>query len=157
MKTLTIVDGDIFTDPATGSWVYVDNINKGAQDVARHLLCEFDAFFDEGNELITLTVDATAFGLSESIASQFIYAAMNRLIMKQRLSEDGERILKVNQLRTRVVGLSTIVFMVEVLFTSGDIQSVTDSIILKPVQLNQLLNPSTLISPTLTGNGISNP
>lgn len=154
MKTLEIADGDINVDAPTGSWTYVSGINKGAQDAARHLLSEFDEFFNEGNELITLTVDAAAFGVSDTLVTQFIYAAMNRLIIKQRFSEDEERILKVNQLRTRTIGLSTIVFMVELLFTSGDIASVTDVVKLKPVKLNHIFNANNLVENTPRGDGI---
>lgn len=142
MKTLQVSNGDLFVNEAVGGLVYVEGLGKGNQDVARHLLCALNTYFNEGNELLNLMFDGGG-QFSDALASQYIYECINRLIVKQRTSGADQMVLKVNQVRTRVIGLSTLVFLVEVLFNDGTTVSVVDYLTQTPVELNQLLPPGT--------------
>jgi hypothetical protein len=147
MKTLYVSNGDLDIPRNTGSLQYIDGINKAAQDVARHLLCEFSEFFQEGNELLELQIDPGSAGYMEGLVTQLISECINRLIAKQRNLDDDQRIVKINQIKTRLVGLTTVVFMVEVLFQDGQVASVINSISVKETQLNHLasVDASTLL------------
>lgn len=145
MKTIRIVNGDIFIDEGTGGLELLEGIEKGSQDVARHLLCELNTTFNEGNELLNLTFDGGAMSFSEALAQQFLYESMSRLILKQRNANSPDRITRVNQIKTRTVGLSTLVFLVEVLFSNGQTASVVDQFSARPVQLDQLLPASATV------------
>lgn len=144
-RTLRIVDGDIAILENLGIPELVEGIEKGAQDVARHLLSEFDDFFDEGNELLTSVLDGASLGFSEGIVTQFLYEAMSRLIIKQRNSNTPNRIIKTNQIKVRVIDLTTVVFLIEVLFETGETVSVVDQFSARQVQLNHLINPGGLL------------
>lgn len=145
MKTLRIVDGDFGQISGTGILGTVDDIEKGAQDVARALLCEFSAFFYEGNELLTNAI-GTPGSVSESMAVTQITEAINRLIAKQKILDGQGRLVRVLQVRTRIVGLTTLVFLAEVLFANGETASVVNTINLKPTSLNQVGGIDTLLS-----------
>lgn len=146
MKTVKISNGDVSVTDSGGELTYVDSIQKGSQDVARHILCEFTSFFQEGNELINFSTSSTPNFMTESLVTQFITESINRLIVKQQISDGEDRILKVNQVKTRVVGLTTVVFMVEVLFASGDNSSIISKIDLKPLALNHLVSPDNFVT-----------
>jgi len=137
MKTLRISDGDMVSGSGTGVLETVDDIEKGSQDVARHLLCVFNSFFFEGNELLT-TALGTPGSVSESMAVTQITEAINRLIAKQNTTDGQGMIVRVLQVRTRIVGLTTLVFLAEILFASGEVASVVNTINLKPTSLRQV-------------------
>lgn len=144
MRTLQISNGDIkISDEGTTNFVTFEN--KSAQDVAHALLTEFRSFFAEGNQLLNLALSQEAFGLSESLVTQYLSEAINRLIAKQQAAGMDSRILSILDLRTRVVGLTTVVFYVEVLVDNGSSVSVTDVLSLEQTQLNHILNTSSLI------------
>lgn len=146
MKTLMISNGDLDIDTNRGQPNTIDGINKGSQDVARHLLSEYDSTFQEGNELLTLQLNGTSFGYSNSLVVQFLSECINRLIVIQRKSNATERIIKINQIRTSMSGQSTLVFMVEVLFQNGQVSAVVDQLNIKPTKLDQLLSPDAFLS-----------
>ena len=141
MKTILISNGDYDVPRNTGTLQWVDGINKSAQDVAGSLLGRFNDFFQEGNELLDMQIDPGSANFMEGLVTQKLSEAINRLIAKQRNTSDNQRIVKVNQIKTRVVGLTTVVFLVEVLFFDGKLASVVESINLKQTQLNHLLPP----------------
>lgn len=146
MKTVQISNGDFNVTDGSGSLVYIDGIAKGSQDVGRAVLTEFSSFFQEGCELITMAAGSTPTFMTEGLVTQFLTEAVNRIIVKQQTSEGDDRILKVNQVKTRVVGLSTVVFMLEVLFASGDSSSIISKISLKPLALDHLLSPDNFVT-----------
>ena len=145
MTTIKISDGDIAINEDTGIVETVSDIEEAAQNVARHILSEYNSFFDEGNELINYSFQNSPNNLTDMLVDQYITEAINRLIIKQQELNTVSRILKINQIKTRVVGLSTVVFLVEVLFESGDIINVVDRINVKPTSLNHLLDPSAFL------------
>jgi hypothetical protein len=138
MKTLQVANGDLYVDEAIGDLVYIEGLSKGNQDVARHLLCALNTYFNEGDELLNLLFDGGA-EFSDALASQYIYECINRLIVKQRNSGADQMVLKVQQVLTRTIGLSTLVFLVECLFNDGSTIAVVDTITQTPVALNQML------------------
>lgn len=146
MANIKIVDGDIFVDRSHGVLEKVTGIEEGAQNVARHLLSEFSVFFQEGNQLLNYATTNRTSGLTEALANQFITEAINRLIVIQRIADVEDRVIKINQIRTRLIGLSTLVFMVEVMFESGEVASVTDQVSARPISMNHLVNPDAFLS-----------
>jgi hypothetical protein len=140
MKTLLIVDGDITFSEATGLQTLVDGPNKGAQDVAETLLSEYSSDWSEGNELLSLASNLAGAGLNETLAYQYLYEAVTRLITSQRISNLDEKIIKIVDIRTKTVGLSYMVFLVKVLFDNGQVLSVVDKVVIKPVSLNHIGN-----------------
>ena len=145
MKTLRIVDGYLYINPALGQPVYVSGPEKGGQDVARHLLCEFVVQFQEGNQLMNIIDGPYSTVLTDVLANTFLSEAINRLITIESSSIDGERITSIRRLLTRNIGISALVFYLEVRFMNGTTVPVTNFINLKPTQLNQLLNADSLI------------
>lgn len=139
-KTLKISNGDFDVDERTGVVNTVSGINKGAQDTARHLLSEFSSFFQEGNEVINFTLKSPSITFSDSLAAQFISESMSRMITKQRNSLLDERVIRVNQLRTQLVGLTTLAFLVEVLFSDGQTAAIAEA-----VQLDHIVEPDALV------------
>jgi hypothetical protein len=142
MTTVRIVNGDLSVDIDRGTIETIDGLEEASQSVARHILTEFTSFFDEGNELLTFSFGSAPKNLSDILATQFITEAINRLIMKQRDVEAAERIVRVQQIKTQLVGLSTLVFLVEVLFESSQTLTVVDQVKLRPVQLNHTADMS---------------
>lgn len=141
--TLKVSNGDLDVDENRGVINTVTSVEKAGQDVARHLLSEFDAFFQEGNQLIedgTGSVDTDVL-LNEILVNQFISEAINRLSIKQQVANESERIIRVNQITTRRVGLTTLAFMVEVLFSGGQTATVVDTVDIKATQLDHIVNP----------------
>ena len=141
-----ITDGDIDMSEATGQWNVVADVAKSAQDMARELLIEYNAYFSEGNELLDMAGSSDSYGLTESLVYQYLYECITRLISRQRSSNFDERILSIQNIRVEVVGSSTAIFMVEVLYTSGETVTVVEAISRKPTSLNQqAVNPAELI------------
>jgi hypothetical protein len=139
--TLQVTNGDLFVNESIGNLVYIQGLGKGNQDVARHLLCALNTYFNEGDELVNLTFNGPG-GFTEALATQYIYECINRLIVKQRTAGLDQMVLKVTQVRTRVIGLSTLVFLVEALFNDGSTIAVVDTLTQTPVELDQLLPPA---------------
>ena len=144
MKTIKISNGDIEITPE-GTTGYVEGENKSSQDIARALLCTYSPYYSEGNQLLDLAISGQPFGLSESLVTQYIAEAINRLISKQQAEGQDTRILSILDLRTRVVDLSTAVFYVECLCDNGQVAAVTNFISLEQTQLNQILNPNAIL------------
>lgn len=142
MTTVRITNGDLSVDNDRGQLETITGFEEASQNVARHVLTEYSNFFDEGNELITYSFGASPKNLTEILVTQFLTEAINRLIIKQRLSEATERIVKVQQVKTRLVGLSTLVFLVEVLFESNESLTIVDQVNIRPVELFHLTDPS---------------
>lgn len=143
--TLKISNGDLVIDSNSGQVATIEGYDKGSQDVARHLLTEYNAFFDEGNELIGLGLDASVIGLTEALAVQFLMSCLTRLVIKQQLANDEQRIVKVTNIKTRKVDLTTIVFLVDVLFEDGTTTQVIDVLNMAPTELNQLISGDSLL------------
>ena len=142
-KTLKMVDGDISFN-FNGVAETVTGIEKSGQDAGYELLKDFNAFFNEGNELLSLTPDNSAFGITNTIATQYIYECMTRLIVKQQSYD--ERIIKIQDIKTQMSGLTTMVFLVELLFSSGTTISVVDKVTLKPTSLGHIFNLNGILS-----------
>jgi hypothetical protein len=145
MTTVQISNGDIFVNDDNGRLGYLDGIEEASQSVARHILSEYNSFFDEGNELITFSFGGSFGTLTDSLVDQYLTEAVNRLIIKQQQAGLQSRILKVNQIKTRLVGMSTVVFLIEVLFDDGQTVSVVDKVNIKPTALDHILDPSAFI------------
>jgi hypothetical protein len=120
-------------------------MEEGAQNVARALLIEYNSFFDEGNELINFTNNGASAFMTDILVQQFVTEAVNRLIIKQKDADIDGKIYQINQCKTRIVGLSTLVFLIETLFYSGETITVVDQVKTQPTKLDHLLNPSSLI------------
>jgi hypothetical protein len=146
MRTLRVVNGDFSVNPGTGKIAYVDKIEKASQDVARHIMSEFDLFFQEGNELIN-----TRNPLTEPLVVQYLTESVNRLIIKQQVADAENRIIKVNKILVDLVGLTTLVFLVEVLYSDGGLASVVDTINMKKTELNHRLDPNTFLEGDIGG------
>lgn len=146
MTTIRIDNGDLFVDENRGVLLKINSLEEGSQNVARHILSEYNGFFDEGNELINFTLGSSPSGLTDALVSQFVTEAVNRLIIKQRETELEDQIIKVNQIKTQIVGLSTLVFMIEVLFESGVSISVVDQVALRPAALDHINNPNSFLT-----------
>jgi len=146
LTTIRIDNGDIAVDENRGTLLTVSSLEEGAQNVARHILSEFDSFFDEGNELINFTLGSSPVGLTDGLVNQFITESINRLIIKQRESGLEDQIVKVNQIKTEIVGLSTLVFLVEVLFESGQSINVIDQVLLRPIALDHINNTNSFLT-----------
>ena len=96
--------------------------------------------------LLNFAAGSSPVTLTDALVSQFISEAINRLIVKQRNIDTSDRVLRVNQVKTRLVQLTTIVFFVEVLFESGEVASVVDQVKVRPVALNHLAQPDALLT-----------
>jgi hypothetical protein len=103
-------------------------------------LCEYNSHFNWGDELLGLLYNGSGI-FSQAIVAQYIYACLNRLIVIQQTSGADQKVIQVTQVQTRVVGLSTVVFLVEVLFDTGQTTTIVDVLGQRPVELNQLLSP----------------
>ena len=145
MTTVRIVNGDLAVDESKGILETVTGFEEASQSVARHILTEFSSFFDEGNELINFSLGASPKTFTDILVNQFLTEAVNRLIMKQREVEATERIVRVQQVKTQLIGLSTLVFLIEVLFESNENLTIVDQVKLRPVQLNHILDSNGIL------------
>jgi hypothetical protein len=144
MQTLLVQDGDVVIDPATGLQLLVADSSKANQDVAEELLTEYNAYFDVGNELLSLASNYSSTGLSTALAYQYLYDCVNRLITSQKINNLDQQIIKILEIQTQLVGLSTLVFLVQVLFDDGGIVSVVDKVQMQ-TSLNQTINLNGLV------------
>lgn len=144
MATVRIDDGDLAVD-ANGVLITVTGIEEGAQSVARHILSEYNSFFDEGNELIAFAFGASTTTLTDALVDQYLTEAVNRLVVIQQDSGATDRIIKVSQVKTRLVSLTTLVFLIECLFESGEEITVVDQVSIKPAKLDHLIDPSSIL------------
>jgi len=146
MTTLRIANGDIGVDEDRGTLLTVTSIEEGAQNVARHLLSEYSSFWDEGNEILNYAFGGVPGGFTELVVDNFLTEAVNRLIIKQRNSDTGNRIIKVIQVKTSIASLTSIVFLIEVLFESDETISVVDVLNAKPTELGHTFNPGAAVT-----------
>lgn len=137
LKTLKVSNGDLVIDGGTGGLLYVDNINKASQDVARAILIEYNSFFNEGNELINISGKKVQ-GLSELTVRSYLFDAIDRLILQEEGTNSTDRVVAVNTINTKIVGSSTVVFYIDVLFASGTRKSIVQGIDLKATELYQV-------------------
>lgn len=145
MTTVRIVNGDLSVNEDRGTLETISGLEEASQSVARHILTEFSSFWDEGNELITFAFGASPKNLTDILVTQYLTEAVNRLIMKQREANANERIVRVQQVKTEIIGLSTLVFLIEVLFESGQSITIVDQVKIRPVELNHIVNTSSLL------------
>ena len=146
MTTLKVSDGDLFINDY-GRIEYITEMEEASQNVARAILTNYDSFFDEGNELLNFASGgSSAPFLNEMLIQQFLTESINRLIIKQRDIEISGKILQVNQIKTRIVGMTTLVFLVEVMFVDGTINNIVGQAKIKPTKLDHIVNPSSLIN-----------
>jgi hypothetical protein len=143
-KTVQISNGDLNIN-SQGIVNTVNSINKAAQDVARHVLTDFSETFSEGSELNTLEDANNTF--TESLIQQYLYEAVNRLIVKQDLNSDSDdNIVRVEDIKVRRVGLTTAVFYLEVLHESGEVVTLVDTVgQIKQTQLDHLFDVSGVV------------
>lgn len=141
MKTLQISDGDLVPNRNTGILATVTDTAKAGQDAATAILCEFNSYFQRGNELLTSGIGYVS-SLNGAMVSQYITEAINRTMAVQSVNGFDDRIVSIRQIKTQLVGLSTIVFFVEIEHSTGTNVSVVDMINQKPTSLNQLLDLS---------------
>ena len=143
-KTIKIANGDIDIN-SQGILRTVNNINKAAQDVARHVLTDFSETFSEGSELRTLQDANNSF--TDTLIQQYLYEAVNRLIVKQDLNTDrDDTIVRVEDIKVRRVGLTTAVFYMEVLHESGEVVTITDVVgNIQETQLDHLFDASGVV------------
>ena len=141
-----ISNGDLSIN-TYGQIDYVTDIEEASQNVARAILINYNSFFDEGNELLNFASGGSSSSfLNEMLIQQFLTESINRLIIKQRDTLIGGKIIQVNQIKTRMVGMTTLVFLVEVMFGNGTVNSIVGQANIVPTQLNQIINPATLIN-----------
>jgi len=141
-----ISNGDLSIN-SYGQIDYVTDIEEASQNVARAILINYNSFFDEGNELLNFASGGSSSSfLNEMLIQQFLTESINRLIIKQRDTLIGGKIIQVNQIKTRMVGMTTLVFLVEVMFGNGTVNSIVGQANIVPTQLNQIINPATLIN-----------
>lgn len=147
MTTLRVANGDLAIN-TYGRCDYITDLEEASQNVGRAILINYDSFFDEGNELLNFVSGASSsVNLNELLVQQYLTESVNRLILKQRDIElGGGKIIQVNQIKTRMVGMTTLVFLVDVLFANGTTSSIIGQSELQPTQLNHILNPSSLIT-----------
>jgi len=146
LTTLMISNGDLSIN-SYGQIDYVTDIEEASQNVARAILINYNSFFDEGNELLNFASGGSSSSfLNEMLIQQFLTESINRLIIKQRDTLIGGKIIQVNQIKTRMVGMTTLVFLVEVMFGNGTVNSIVGQANIVPTQLNQIINPATLIN-----------
>jgi hypothetical protein len=146
MTTLRVSNGDLVPSIGTGILETVTDLEEGAQNVARALLLEYNSFYDEGNEFLNFISGSVTPFMTDSLVQQFITEAINRLIIKQRDIEIESKILQVNQIKTRMVGWTTLVFLVEVLIANGQTLTVVDQARIQPTKLDHILNSGSLIT-----------
>lgn len=137
MKTLQVSNGDLVVNSGTGSLEYIDGVNKSSQDTARAVLIEYNTFFNEGNELINISGGKIQ-SLSEVNVRNYLYDAIDRLIMQGEGSASDSKIIAINTINTKLIGASTVVFYIEVLFASGVSNSIVQGIDLKAAELYQV-------------------
>lgn len=145
MTTIRVSNGDFVPAEGTGVLETVSGMEEGSQNVARALLIEYNTFMDEGNELINFTNNGASTFMTDILVQQFVTEAVNRLIIKQKDSEIDGKIYQINQCKTRVVGLSTLVFLIETLFYNGDTVTVVDQMRIQPTKLDHILSSGSLI------------
>jgi hypothetical protein len=146
MTTLRISNGDMVPSNGTGIIETVTSTEEGAQNIARSLLLEYNSFYDEGNEFLNFISGSVTPFMTDALVQQFLTEAINRLIIKQRDTEIEGKILQVNQIKTRLVGWTTLVFLVEVLFANGQTVTIVDKAKIQPTKLDHILNSGSLIT-----------
>ena len=140
-----VSNGDLSIN-SYGQLDYLNSIEEASQNVAKCILTEYDSYFDEGDELLTFVAGGSSTSvLNEMLVQQFLTESINRLIIKQRDLEIGGKIIQVNQIKTRMVGMTTLVFLVEVMFANGQVNNIVGQAKLRTTQLDHIVNPSSLI------------
>jgi len=144
---MRVANGDLEIN-SYGRPDYITDLEEASQNVGRAVLIQYDSFFDEGNELLNfVSGGSSSSNFNELLIQQFLTESVNRLILKQRdVDIGGGKIIQVTQVKTRMVGMTTLVFLVEVLFANGTTSSIVGQSQVQPTQLNQILNPSSLIT-----------
>ena len=146
MTTIKVSNGD-FTTNSYGQNEYITDLGEAAQNVARSVLTEYDSYFDEGNELLQFVTGGSDPIVTEILTQQFITESINRLIIKQRdVDIGGGKIIEVNQVKTRMVGMTTLVFLAEVMFVNGAVKTIVGQSNIQPTKLDHILNTSSLIT-----------
>ena len=147
MTTVKVANGDLYIN-SYGRPEYINNLEEASQNIGRAVLIEYDSYFDEGNELLTFVSGvSSSTTINELLSQQYLTESVNRLILKQRdIDIGGGKIIQVNQIKTRMVGMTTLVFLIDVLFSDGTTSSVVGQSQLMPTQLDHILNPSSLIN-----------
>lgn len=146
MTTIKVSDGD-FTINTYGRNDYISGVGEAAQNVARSILIEYNSFFDEGNEFLNYASGGSSVVYAnEMLVQQFLTESINRLIIKQRDAQNDGKIIQVNQIKTRMVGMTTLIFLAEVMFLDGTVTSVVGQSSIQPTKLDHIINSSSLIT-----------
>ena len=147
MTTVKVSNGDLDIN-SYGRPSYITDLEEASQNVGRAVLIEYNSFFDEGNELLTfVSGGSSSSDLNEMLVQQYLTESINRVILKQRDIElGGGKIIQVNDVQTRMVGMTTLVFLIDVLFSNGTTSSIIGQSQLQPTRLDHILNPSSLIT-----------
>lgn len=145
MKTLKVANGDIVISESQGQPTYVEGLEKAGQDVAGEILTSFSADWQEGNEVLTAGIGKVSAN-NEAQVEQYLSEAINRLIVRSNVAQLDEKVVDIRQVKTRTIGLTTIVFFAEVEYSSGQLISVVDQFNIQPTELNHLLSPDTMVA-----------
>jgi hypothetical protein len=137
MKTIQISNGDIDVDPNTGQWNTVDDLAKDGQDVARALLCEYNGYWQEGNEFYEKGLGQVVTD-PVGLISTFLSEAVNRLIIKVSTNPDEAKISAIRQLIVDKVNNTDFVFFLEVERTDSRRVGVVER--LSATKLDHLIN-----------------
>jgi len=136
MKTLKIVDGKLSRDE-NGVLEVVDGAQKASQDVANSILTSYSTFFDTGSTLDDLDVSSD---VAEVAIERSVYDALFRTISKQVAASQKDRIVRIERILTQRVDMTTVVFLVEVLHSTGETAEFSTVVgELNETQLNHLL------------------
>jgi len=137
MKTLAISNGRLVRDE-NGVLMTVEGAQKAAQDIPNALLLDYDVTFDRGSTLNSLNISSD---VAEMAVERSIYDAIFRAISKQVAASQRDRIVRIERILTQRVGMTTVVFYVEVLHTSGQTAEFATSLSgLNETQLNHILD-----------------
>lgn len=124
MKTVKISNGLLSFD-SNGLLETVEGPNKAAQDVARAILTNYNPYFDTGSTLHQTELNSA---VSEVAIERSVYDAIYRLIAMQVNASQTDRIIKIEQVKTARVDMSTVVFYVQVLHESGKTAEFADTL-----------------------------
>lgn len=133
MKTVKISNGLISLDSSNGLVEVVEGASKASQDIARAILTNYNSYFDTGSNLFRTDMNSA---VSEVAIERAVYDSIYRLISAQVNASQNDRIIKVQQIKTRRIDMTTVVFYVEVLHESGNTAEFAD----KVTQLDHLLD-----------------
>ena len=138
MKTLAISNGKLVRDE-NGILLTVEGAQKAAQDIPNAILLDYNVSFDSGSTVNSLNISSD---VAEVAVERAIYDSIYRAISKQVAASQKDRIVRIEKILTQRIDMTTVVFYVEVLHSSGETAEFATTVGgLDETQLNHLLNP----------------